>query len=119
MEDNRAAWGGICMERFCQDLRYSVRTLRRNPGFAAAAILSLALGIGANTAIFSLLNAVVLKPLPVPDPQELVQFTNSIPLWETGSSWQKSLYAYPQLESFQAHSKTMAEIGRASCRERV
>src|SRR5260370_39327457 len=48
--------------------------------------------------------------LPVLDPQELVQFTNSIPLWETGSSWQKSLYAYPQLESFQAHSKTMAAI---------
>ncbi len=110
MEDTRAAWGWVCLERFGQDLRYSVRTLRRNPGFAAAAILSLALGIGANTAIFSLLNAVVLKPLPVPDPHQLVEFTNSIPLWETGSSWQKSLYAYPQLETFQAHSKTMSAI---------
>jgi predicted permease len=110
MEDTRATWGWICLERFWQDLRYSVRTLRRNPGFAAAAILSLALGIGANTAIFSLLNAVVLKPLPVPDPQQLVEFTNSIPLWETGSSWLKSLYAYPQLETFQAQSKTMSGI---------
>ena len=110
MEDTRAAWGLVSLERFGQDLRYSVRTLRRSPGFAAAAILSLALGIGANTAIFSLLNAVVLKTLPVPDPGQLVEFTNSIPLWETGSSWQKSLYAYPQLETFQEHSKTMAAI---------
>ena len=110
LEDTRAAWGWMCLERLWQDLRYSLRTLRRNPGFAAAAILSLALGIGANTAVFSLLNAVVLKPLPVPEPRQLVQFTNSIPLWETGSSWQTSLYAYPQLESFQAHSKTMAAI---------
>lgn len=55
----------------CQDLRYAIRTLKRNPGFATVAIVSLALGIGANTGIFSLLDAVILKSLPVPDPQEL------------------------------------------------
>src|SRR5437867_758593 len=58
-----------------QDLRYAVRALRSSPGFAAVAILSLALGIGANTAIFSLIDAVMLKSLPVSHPEELLQVT--------------------------------------------
>src|SRR5882724_5288875 len=82
----------------------------QEPGFAGAAILSLALGIGANTAIFSLLNAVVFRLLPVADPQQLVQFTNTLPLWETGSSRQNSLYSYPQFERFQAQSKALSGI---------
>ena len=110
MEDTRATWGWTRLERFWQDLHYSVRMLRKNPGFAAAAILSLALGIGANTAIFSLLNAVLFRPLPVADPQQLVQFTNTLPLWETGSGIARDLYAYPQLERFQSHSKTLSGI---------
>ena len=54
-----------------QDLRFGARQLRRNPGFAAVAVLSLALGIGANTAIFQLVNAVRLRALPVQKPEEL------------------------------------------------
>src|SRR5262245_14243916 len=61
------------IENTLQDLRYAGRTLRRNPGFTVVAILSLALGIGANAAIFQLLNAVRLRSLPVANPQELAE----------------------------------------------
>jgi hypothetical protein len=60
-----------------RDLRYAFRGLLRSPAFAAVAIVSLALGIGANTAIFSFVNAILLKRLPVPEPGSLVTFTQT------------------------------------------
>src|SRR5216117_3881858 len=67
------------MDSFLKDLKHSVRMFRQNKAFTATAIAALALGIGANTAIFSIVNTVLLKPVPFPDPDRLVMFMNTSP----------------------------------------
>ncbi len=72
-------WGWTMVEQVAQDVRYTLRGMRKSPGFAVTAVLSLALGIGANTAIFTVVNAVLLKPLPFPAPERIVQIWESKP----------------------------------------
>ena len=75
-----------CIESLIQDLRFGVRVLAKTRGFTFAVVLILALGIGANTAIFSVVNAVMLRPLPYPDPDRLVQLMISSPEWAPGKN---------------------------------
>ncbi len=107
-EDVREAWGWARCERLWQDVRYALRTFRNAPAFTAAAVLSLALGIGANTAIFTLLDAVLLRPLPVADAARLVQLTYTGPADRPGD-W-NPYFDYPHLQRFGAKAKTLAGI---------
>ena len=78
-EDARAAWGWTWIDRLGQDLRYAVRMLWRSPGFTLTAVVMLAIGIGANIAAFGFLNLIVLRPLPVRDPDTLLRFERRSP----------------------------------------
>src|SRR5215510_4336604 len=73
-EVSRDMWGVRSIETLFQDLRFGMRILLKNRGFTAVIVITLALGIGANTAIFSLINTALLKTLPVKDPRQLVFF---------------------------------------------
>ena len=82
------------MESFWQDVRYGLRVLGRNPGFSALAVLTLALGIGANTAIFSILDPLLLRKLPVRSPDELVWVNSTGTSGPAEISEVETYYAY-------------------------
>jgi putative ABC transport system permease protein len=113
---------------FWQDLRYGFRTLLRNPGFCAVAILALALGIGPNTAIFTMVNAVLLKPLPVPEPNRVVMIWGT--LLKSGFDqmpvsaadyleWKKQAHSFDQMSAAFAIPEFGLNVSGAGDPERV
>src|SRR5690348_6895104 len=94
---------GGWLETILRDLKYTFRMLARTPGFAAVAALTLALGIGANTAIFTLLDQVLLRLLPVKNPQQLVLLTMRGRHY--GNNWGGNAISYPMYRDFQDHSE--------------
>ncbi len=96
--------GGI-LASVWQDVRYGFRTLRKNPGFTAVAMLALALGIGANTAIFSVVNGVLLRPLAYPDPGRLML------IYETTSDFSQMSVAYPNFLDWRRESRSFSDMG--------
>jgi predicted permease len=106
MENTRQPVSTNGLENLVRDLLYSFRTLARTPGFTAIAILTLALGIGANTAIFTLLDQVMLRLLPVKDPQQLVLLTMRGRHY--GSNWGGNAISHPMFRDFQAHNEVFS-----------
>ena len=94
------------IETTARDLKFSLRALRRSPGFIVVAVLTLALGIGANTAIFSLLDQILLRLLPVKNPQELVLLTMRGNHY--GSNWGGNAISHPMFREFQAHNEVFS-----------
>ena len=96
------------MNGLIQNLRHALRLLRKNIGFAAVALITLALGIGASTAIFSVVYGVLLRPLPYENPDQIVR------LWEANSNWQRMNFADPNFEDIRAQSHSFQALAEFS-----
>jgi predicted permease len=106
------------MTSFRQDLRYGLRVLLKNPGFTAIAVLTLALGIGANTALFSVVNGVLLNPLPYPNPDQLVavyakniDFERSSITYPNFLDWQKDSHSFSALGAIRSEEYNLTGVG--------
>ncbi len=126
-EASREMWIFRWAEELGQDLRYALRQMRRDPGFAAVAILTLALGIGANTAIFSLVNNIMLRTLPVPHPEQLILLNwtskaQGFRAWSSYSTYSgcdttdpgtgdtNCSFSYPVFDNFRKHAQSFENV---------
>jgi predicted permease len=109
-EETRAVWSSIWIEQLLQDVSYGFRALRKNPGFAIVIVLTLALGIGANTAIFSVVRGVVLAPLPYPEPNRLVM------VWESRPNVKTLSTSYPDFMDWQRNARSFEQMAALTSR---
>ncbi|MGD0666798.1 MAG: ABC transporter permease [Bryobacteraceae bacterium] len=107
LEETRDVWRWIWIEQLLQDLGYSLRSLRRNPRFAAVAVLTLAVGIGMNAAVFSVIDTVLLKPLAYPNPERLVwlgeydpNIQRDIVMFQDFSDWRQQARSYAGMAAY-------------------
>ena len=125
-EETRQMWGWTWVEQLMQDLRYAARTMVKNPAFTAMAALSLALGIGANTAIFSFMDALMLRGLPVGDPERLVTLnwyasisrmrgsvvhSGSGSAWKDGNGTSSGMFPYPAFDALRQNGAVSNVFG--------
>ena len=120
-ERAREAWQFPRVETFLQDLRYGLRGIRRNPSFSLVVILTLALGIGVNTAIFSVVYSVLLRPLPYPAGERLIWLGEATPkasgisvTWLNFQNWRKENHAFEDMAAYQWTGMTMTGRGEAA-----
>jgi predicted permease len=104
-EQTHEAWGWAALEHFAQDIRYGVRQLRRAPAFTITAVLILALGIGAVTAVFSLIDAALLRMLPVEKPEQLVEFKATNPTFPVNDA-----FSYPTFQELKGQTQVLAGV---------
>jgi predicted permease len=110
-EEARDTWGWIAVEQIAKDLHYGLRMLGKNLGFSAVAVLTLALGIGANAAIFTVINAVMLRALPVKHPEELVTVGNParVHSWGTGTP-RTDVFSYPLYRELRDNNQVFSSL---------
>ncbi len=110
-------WGWVWLEQIGQDIRYAVRQLRKTPGFTLTAILTLALGIGANAAIFTLVHAVIMKDLPVANPESLIRLGNNNDCCVNGGVPDDENYALFPTEIYERLKKNLPEFEELAAME--
>src|SRR6202034_2904573 len=105
-ERQRGQRGMLSVDELWRDVRFGLRMLARKPGLHAAMVLTLALGIGANTTVFSIVDAVLLRPLPYPHPEQLMEVRSQ----QTASAMQDGAVSYPDFFDWRAQNKSFAEL---------
>jgi len=109
-EDTRAVWVWRSLDEVRQDVRYTLRTLRRNSGFTAVVVLTLAVGIGATTAIYSVVDTVLLQPLPFADSDRLVRVIENVPPFAAGRpAWERGM-TYQEFLEWRTRTRTLSDI---------
>src|SRR6185295_900097 len=108
-EASRSTWSFGSLERIAADVRFASRGFRRTPLFAVVAMLTLGLGVGANTAIFSLVDSALLRPLPYPEPDRLVTL-DILPGTASLERASRFPWSYPKFESFRARATSFDAV---------